>query len=122
MTPQERLQQLLEAFKAAEPTAGVDEALADEPTRRVLAAWRRVPAEISEPLVLGGVPMHRHNRWKYVWKFRRIRYDAVMAEAGMTDLAECRRILEGLMERQLIYPDGTLHRGVAGHLAARDTH
>lgn len=111
----ERLEGILAEFRADEPAAP-DWVTAPD-ALSFLLAWKKLPAQIGEPLFLGQPPIHRHNRWAYAWKYRRVDHDALAKMAGLTDGA-CRDLFVKLVAAHLIYPDGSLARQAADILAA----
>ncbi len=102
----DRLTTLLTEFREMEPATAPD-GLDDPHTRAFLEAWKKLPADIGEPLFVGQAPLHSHNRWPYLWKFRRVDHDKL---ATLSDLPAnvCRDLFVKLVSARLIYPDGTL--------------
>src|SRR5262245_39536865 len=111
----DRLNALLTEFRSEEPAA--PEWLANPETLAVLRAWTRVPAEIGEPLFLCQPQLHRHNRWTYAWKYRRVDHARLAREAGVSENS-CRDLFIRLVAARLIYPDGSLARSAGAVLAA----
>ena len=111
----ERLEGLLSEFRAEEP--GAPDWMSAPDALAFLLAWKKLPVQIGEPLFLGQPPLHRHNRWVYVWKYRRVDHDALAALAGLTNAA-CRDLFIKMVAARLIYPDGTLARPAAEILAS----
>jgi len=114
-TPAERLNEILADFRAREPAAVPW--LVEPAIRQVLAAWTRLPATLTVPLTIGGVPMHAHNRWKYAWKFRVLDVAALALEAGCS-ADEAASALDRLTAGRLIYPDGTLSEPARNELSS----
>jgi len=112
----DRLATLLTEFREMEPEKAPD-GLDDPHTRVFLEAWKKLPADIGEPLFMGQPPLHSHNRWSYLWKYRRVDHDKL---AAFSDLPAdvCRDLFVKLVAARLIYPDGTLSRPAESILTA----
>lgn len=111
----ERLETFLTDFRAHEPVA--PDWLGTPDTRSLLIAWAATPPTLGEPLFLGAPPMHRHNRWNYVWKYRRIDHDKLAADARLP-VSLSRDLFVKLVAAHMIYPDGTLARAATAILAS----
>ena len=101
----ERLEGLLAEFRMDEPPA--PDWVSAPDALSFLHAWKKLPVQIGEPLFLGQPPIHRHNRWTYAWKYRRVDHEALARFSGLADAA-CRDLFVKLVAARLIYPDGTL--------------
>ncbi len=108
-TPEERLSELLTNFRAREPIA--EGWLSEPATRSVITAWKKIPVRLTIPLTIGGVPMHAHNRWRYVWKFRDLNAAAEpLASAAGLSAPEAAALLDRLAAGRFIYPDGSVSK------------
>lgn len=111
----ERLQTLQTEFREIEPDA--PEWINEPDVRSFLKAWEKLPADIGEPLFMGQPPLHQHNRWAYLWKYRRVDHDKLVAISQLpADL--CRDLFVKLVSARLIYPDGSLSRA-AGNAVSK---
>ena len=116
-SPADRLAALLEPFRDVADSTAIEEAKRDEDAVRLAKAWTSTRPVIREPMFLGAPPLHKHNRWKYLWKFPALDVDALAARAGV-DPAIAREKFDWLIARYLVLPDGTLSPRLAGALPA----
>lgn len=112
---QERLGALLNEFRSDEPAA--PDWLSTPDAREFLRAWTQLPPDIGEPLFLGQAPMHRHNRWPYAWKYRRVDHAKLAALSRLPETT-VRDLFLKLSAARLIYPDGTLSKAATLALAS----
>jgi hypothetical protein len=111
----ERLSTLLTEFREIEPEAP---AWLDDPDIcAFLRAWEKLSADIGEPLFMGQPPLHQHNRWAYLWKYRRVDHDKLTALSQLPANV-CRDLFVKLVSARLIYPDGSLSRAAANVLSS----
>lgn len=116
-TPVERLQDVLADFRRREPAPAPW--LGEPSVKSVIAAWPRVPAKITIPLTIGGVPMHGPNRWRYAWKFRDLDIAAVARVSGLP-AADAAAALDRLAAARYVYPDGTLSAAAQAALSSAE--
>ena len=113
-----RLQDLLKQFKSSENTQSVHLLKGDDVAIKVLAAWPKLPLIIQEPMVIGTVPQHRANIWKYAWRFRKIDYRTLEDVTGV-EKSVLKDKVALLVAHQLIYPDGSLSRAAEAFVTGR---
>jgi hypothetical protein len=113
--PQERLAEILTAFRDREPAPV--RWLGEPPVRAVLKAWKETPPRLTIPMTIGTVPMHAHNQWKYAWKFRDVDVPALARSAGLSSDAAA-ALLDRLEAGRYIYPDGTLSKAAEAALSS----
>ncbi|MFN0117371.1 MAG: hypothetical protein ACKVQC_03635 [Elusimicrobiota bacterium] len=74
----------------------------------VLTIWKNLSVCITAPLFLGAPPMHSHNRWKYVWKFRKLDFREISEKSRISDENEIKISVQYLIDEFMVYPDGSL--------------
>lgn len=113
-----RLQDILKPFKSSENSQAVQFIVNDEDAIKILAAWPHLPLVIREPMVMGTIPQHRANIWKYAWRFRKIDYRTLEETTGI-DKSVLQDKIQVLVAHQLIYPDGSLSRSAESLVSTR---
>ena len=114
MGKQDRYQQKLNWFKQRERPEMILLAVNDSLLTRIALAWTNTPVRRLKRLT----PLQTESEsdvWEWLWHNTRFSRDELLHRIPPTD-RKIERTLDSLIANRLLYPDGTIHSYLLGHL------